>query len=296
MRVLKQIEKFILCIMVTATSLSGCNVLAFDKSMNQALMTTKVVIKEYHNATPISHAQVLFNKDTNALSGWNHVETYPNEFAGLTYTTDAYRIDKKPTLKLGEYQYSTTLIKKFADWSHQHSNGITAQYSKLPFSQVAGIELVLRINSEDSSLPNVKKISKTYNHLVNDALLEKLDDGNIHLSIALVAQGKGTIEEPTFNAEYLLSLDAKKQVDNWYHVFIPASEFNRYSEVNYNQKPVSENEEKSLMLSSFRLMAETHSTKVIRNLIPNKFNDSVPKLFKEIGIEVKYIAVVKKKH
>ena len=296
---LKKTKKLVTYLCVVLASLSGCNSSDIDKSivpisMGQIPMAKQVTIRKYQTAPVMLNALVLFSKETNVLDGWNHVESYPDEFDGLKFRPELYRIESKPDQNIEEYQYKTTLIKKFGDWNHQHANGITAQFSELAFSKVAGIEIVLRINNETSNLPSLNTLSKAYNNLVSDELLEKLDDGNVHLSLTLSSQDTNNTDLPKFNAEYLLSFDAKKHVDNWYHVFIPVSALNAYNEINYKQTPLSENESKSMMISGFRLMAETHSTKVIRNFIPELFDESVPKLFKEIGLEVKYIGVVKK--
>lgn len=279
---------------LAAAMLAACSSVEIDPAVVQSQITPNVTVEEHRKALPIANAQVLFNKNTNLLGGWNHVANFPDEFAGLKFPSGMYRIDRKPALNHGEHQYSTTLIKKYGDWHHQHANGITAQYAPVPFANVAGIEMVLRINSETSNLPSRKEIAKTYDDLVPKAQLEKLDDGQVHLSIALVGEGAESVETPTFNADYLLSLDAKKQTDEWLHIFIPAAELTRFSEVNYNKTPVSTDQANPIPVTSLRLMAETSSTKVIRNLIPNNFDANTPKLFKEIGVELQYLAVVKK--
>lgn len=51
---------------------------------------------------------------------------------------------------------------------------------------------------------------------------------------------------------------------------------------------------KTMLVADFKLSAETNSEKVIRYFIHDSYNESVPQLFKEVGIEIHYIAVVKK--
>lgn len=280
---------------IVSISLASCNLLNLDKSKNQSSIATPMVINKYDNNATIPNSLVLFNGNTNYLTGWNHVPSYPNEFIELKLPDDMYRIDRKTILTKGENVYSTTLIKKFGDWSHQHSNGIIAKFAKLPFSSIAGIEIVIRINGEISNLPDTEKINKTYSHLVDDKLLEKLDDGNVHLSFALRSQDPTSVKESQFNADYLISLNTKQQINNWYRIFIPVSKLKKYSEVNYEKTALFENEVKSMVVSNFKLTAETKSTKVIRNLIPDTFNENTPTLFKEIGVDIKYLGIVKNK-
>lgn len=291
----KSLTKLCAAALVAAVVLSvGCSHVEIEPSVVQAQITPQTSVATYSNALPIPNAQVLFNKNINLLGGWNHVANFPDEFAGLKFPSGMYRIDRKPALNHGEHQYSTTLIKKYGDWNHQHANGITAHYPVQPFANIAGIEMVVRINTDISNLPSPQDIAKTYGELVTEAQLEALDDGNVHLSIALVGDGADNTAIPTFNAEYMLSLDAKKQTDDWYHVFIPAAELTRYIEVNYNKTPVTAAESKTIPVNSFRLTAETSSTKVIRNILLDNFNENTPKLFKEVGLEVKYVSVVRR--
>lgn len=284
-----------ICVSLSSAVLVGCSSVEIEPAVVQAQVTPTVSLEPYRKTLPIPNAEVLFNPKTNALGGWNHVANFPDEFAGLNFPSGMYRVDRKPALNRGIHLYSTTLIKKYGDWHHQHANGITANFEAIPFSRIEGIELVLKINSDVSSLPTLKEVLKTYEEFVPKKQLEMLDDGQVHLSLALVGSGAENVETPTFNADYLLSLDAKKQVDEWYHVFIPRSELSRSIEQSYNSEAVAEAQAENFQIESFRLMAETASTKVVRNFIPNSFDETTPKLFKEIGLEVQYIGVVKKK-
>lgn len=293
MYLIKIIKPLISCSCMATILLSACGSITLKKLEIQTPIAMQLVIKEYNNETIMANTQIIFNKDISLLGGWNYVKTYPDEFTGLALTSDQYRIDNKPVVSHGESYYATTLIKKFGDWHHQHANGITAQFSELTFSKVAGVEFVLRINTDISNLPSREEIAKTYNNLVSNELLAKLDDSNVHLSFALTTEAE-SIDTPQFNAEYLLSLDAKKQVNCWLYVFIPVAELTKYNDVRYQKTSLSEEDVKSIMISDFRLVAETRSTKVIRNLIPDTFDFKVPKLFKEIGVEIRYIGIVKK--
>lgn len=275
-------------------SLSACSSPNSDTLKPEAQSVTGLSITPYNNEPLTLDAHILFGATTNLLSGWNHVESYPDEFTGLALSSEKYRIEKQPALTENKEFFSTTLVKKFADWNHQHANGITADFSELAFSEIAGIALVLKVNSTISNVPGFETIANTYSNLVSGNQLSILDDGNLHLSVALRAGEMDSAEVPRFNAEYLLSLDAKTQMDQWYRIFIPASYLVRYNEIHYKHTPVSMEKAKSIVISNFKLVAETRSTKVLRNLIPNTFNEDVPKLFKEIGLNIKYISVVKK--
>lgn len=281
-------------VVVTGSLLIACSSSQIEPAVIQAQVTPTLTFEPFRNTLPIPNAQVLFNPTQNVLGGWNHVAKFPDEFAGLNFPSGMYRVDRKPALNRGVHQYSTTLIKKYGDWHHQHANGITANYPAIKYSKVEGVELVFKINSDISHLPTMKDLYDAYGEYLTHEQIQALDDGQVHLSIALVGEGAEDITQPTFNADFLLSLEVNKRVDEWHHVFIPRSELNTYTEQNYDSTPLTAGKAKKFHVESFRLMAETASTKVVRNYIPDSYNDDVPKLFKEIGIEIQYIALVRK--
>lgn len=286
----------IACICAGIIFLSACSFVKMDNSGLQTLETTAMSVTQYENRPLLSNAQILFGEGVNLLGGWDHVESYSNEFIGLNFATEAYRVNKQSIPNNQQDYFTTTLVKKFGDWNHQHGNGITGQFSELAFSEIAGVELVLRVESTKSIFPDPEKVASTYGHLVSKEQLETLDDGNVYLSLALIAPRTSEVETQKFHAEYLLMLDTKTHIDQWLRIFIPVSDLVLYNEVNYKQTPVSSKKAKTMVISDFRLMAETRSTQVIRNLIPDTFSDEVPKLFKEIGMDIKYISVVINKH
>jgi len=127
---------------------------------------------------------------------------------------------------------------------------------------------------------------------VNEQDLKKLDDENVYLSFGLV-DSQAVKKEGTFNAVFLLSLNVETQLDQWLHIFIPNSQLVLYNEINYSEIPLSKNKANFKSVSRLRLMAETKSTQVVRKLIPDNFDERVPQLLKEVGVELKYIGIVK---
>ena len=74
-------------------------------------------------------------------------------------------------------------------------------------------------------------------------------------------------------------------------MFIPVNALSPFIEKDYQEQIMTQTEAQDQAISGLRIMAETASTKVIRNLIPEQFNAATPKLFKEIALEIKYLAI-----
>ena len=284
---------YLICALITVW-LSGCSSDNTTPPLAQQAKPTpeNLVVSPYHNTALMTDAQVLFNREVNLLTGWNHVPSYPNEFTKLSFPREFYQI--MSTHQSEYYPFSSTLIKKYHNWHHQHANGITAKFPQLLYGEVAGLELVLRINRKQSHLPNQEQLAKVYSPWLSDEQLATLDDGNVHLSLALRSQVIEGTTMPQFNAEYFLALDANNQLDDWYQVFIPVAELVKYTEINYQKTPLTQEQAKAMLVADFKLSAETKSGKVIRHFIGDSYNETVPQLFKEVGIEIQYLAVVKK--
>lgn len=182
-----------------------------DLALNTNTVTTTPI--KSMNAFDNSHtALVLFDAKTNSLSGWDHTQNFADEFVGLKLNPQSYEVERKPDNP--NNIYSTTLVKKLADWQHQHGNSIIADITEqdLLFSNVAGIALVLKINSLQSNLPTSEQMTQAYGDKVSAMQLATLDDANVYLSLAVF----GLSSEPekiTFNADYLLKLDAPVELD-----------------------------------------------------------------------------------
>lgn len=235
---------------------------------------------------------ILFNESTHKLSGWNHTQTFSEEFIGLKLSPENYQTEEQALNQAKNF--STTLVKKLGDWQHQHGNGIIADISaaQLRFSQLSGIRVLLKIDRLKSTIPDAKQLIETYQAQVNPAQLATLDDAHVYLSVALFGP-TNQIDKSTFNADYLLKLDANNQLDQWLAIYIPLTTLSPFMEQNYEQKSISLSQAKQQLVSGLRITAETASTKVIRNLLLDKFDKNTPKLFKEIALEIKYLALTK---
>ena len=284
---------YLICALITVW-LSGCSSDNTTPPLAQQAKPTpeNLVVSPYHNTALMTDAQVLFNREVNLLTGWNHVPSYPNEFTKLSFPREFYQI--MSTHQSEYYPFSSTLIKKYHNWHHQHANGITAKFPQLVYGGVAGIELVLRINRERSHLPDLQQLAKIYQPWLDNEQLARLDDGNVHLSLSLRSDEKA--QSPRFNAEYFLTLNVNSQLDAWYHVFIPITEFIQYNEINYQKTGLSKEQANPMVVADFKLSAETQGGKVLRHFIRDNYNEQVPAVFKEIGLEIQYLAIVNKHH
>ena len=234
-------------------------------------------------------ALVLYTTQVNNLGGWNHTVNFAEEFVGLQRSFEHYQVNSD-NAKTQDF-YTTTLIKKLGDWNHQHANGIIADVTAnaLLFSQIAGIEVLLKIDSAASHIPNKHDILATYGQLLTAEQLSQLDDEHVYLSFALYGPMSATM---TFNADYLLKLDSASQLDQWLRITIPINQLTTYSEEHYQEQPIIFTAAQNQIITGLRIMAETASTKVVRNLLLEKFNDSTPKLFKEINLNLQYLGIV----
>lgn len=254
-----------------------------------ATEVTITATKTPANASQYSPSLVLYDMHTNKLGGWNHTLNFAEEFVGLQRSVEHYQVSSETT-KTQDF-YATTLVKKLGDWNHQHANGLIADLTddKVFFSQVAGIEIKLKIDSASSHIPSKADILAIYGQLLTAEQLSQLDDENVYLSFALVGPMSATM---TFNGDYLLKLDTASQIDQWLRVTIPTSHLTIYSEEHYQEQPITFAAAQNQAITGLRIMAETASTKVIRNLLLDKFNHNTPKLFKEIKLNIEYLGIV----
>ncbi|WP_340679895.1 hypothetical protein [Paraglaciecola sp.] len=278
----RKINIFLCLLMTLATALSTY--------CYAATSATSVTITPTSTQAPVySPSVVLYDPHTNRLSGWNHTINFASEFIGLQHPAMHYRVDGGVP---DEHAfYSCTLVKKLGDWDHQHANGIIADITnnKLLFSQIAGIEVLIKIDSASSFLPTQQQILDTYGQLLDVTQLSPLDDENVYLSFALYGPVSATM---TFNASYLLKLNAKTELDQWLKVTIPSTQLTTYTEEQYEEYPISHAAASNQPITGLRIMAETASTKVVRNLLLARFNDDTPKLFKETSLSLQYLGVV----
>jgi hypothetical protein len=248
-------------------------------------------VDQKHNMqNDIRPARLLYGPDINKLGGWNHTQNFSNEFVGLKQQPENYQSDDQSNIDATTY--TTTLVKKLGDWEHQHGNGIIADIHEQPlhYAQISGLVILLKINSKQTYLPTLEQLLAAYADQTSEAELMALDEPNVYLSIALFgAQSK--LDKNTFNADYLLKLDSQTQLDKWLSVFIPVNALSPFIEKDYQEQIMTQTEAQDQPITGLRIMAETASTKVIRNLIPQQFNAMTPKLFKEIALEIKYLAI-----
>tara|TARA_R110002167_G_scaffold81124_7_gene222417 strand:+ start:1154 stop:2041 length:888 start_codon:yes stop_codon:yes gene_type:complete len=247
-------------------------------------------VGQEHNMQNDKPARLLYGPDINKLDGWNHTQNFSNEFIGLKQQPENYQTDAQSNVDTT--RYATTLVKKLGDWEHQHGNGIIADIHEQPlhYAQISGLVMLLKINSKQTYLPTLEQLLAAYADKTNEAELLTLDEPNVYLSIALFG-AQSRVDKSTFNADYLLKLDSQTQLDKWLSVFIPVSALSPFIEKDYQEQIMTQTEAQEQPITGLRIMAETASTKVIRNLIPTQFNPMTPKLFKEIALEIKYLAI-----
>ena len=175
------------------------------------------------------------------------------------------------------------LVKKIANWNHQHSNGfecnILAQGYK--FGDIENLVFDLKINSAKTKIPSLESIKNTYDNYTKESFVDALDDGKVNISITL---GDST----NLNATIIIQFDQMTLNDQWIRVTIPVNKLLFYQEINYNRTPKTQENFNNAVISRILIVGETKTGAVLRGNI-NAWNDNIPETFKEMDLSFKKI-------
>ncbi|PKB17912.1 hypothetical protein [Flavobacterium sp. 5] len=221
------------------------------------------------------------------FSGWNH-STNGNiaEWTNLKLTGSSYSFDNNIKANSSCNNLNTidiVLLKKIADWNHQHSNGfecnILARGHK--FGDIENLVFDLKINSAKTKIPSVESLKATYANYVNDSIVDALEDGKVNIGITL---GDNT----NLNASIIIQLDQKILSDKWVRVTIPMDQLSFYQEINYKHTSKTQADLNNIIINRILIVGETKSGSVLRGKI-NNWNANVPETFKEMDLSFKKI-------
>ncbi|AJQ96258.1 hypothetical Protein YC6258_04224 [Gynuella sunshinyii YC6258] len=237
----------------------------------------------------------LFSQVNQIIWGWNHIASSATEFANVQfgYDSDKYRVDNSSiqhdTSCEDEFVYKTILVKKYANWDHQHANGLGYDFDQeVAFGQLQDIVIDLKLNSAETHIDH-QEFLDSYSEIVSQDVLEQIDRGKFNLGIALNGQLLPDNTDVSFNGSIIIELDQSELSDQWLRLVIPAEAFTYYTQKGYDKVTdnLSVNDYQTLLLQGIRINPETTSGLVLRHKISSEFeNLNVTEHFKEEGISI----------
>ena len=239
---------------------------------------------------------ILYDGTVNKLIGWSHIHGQ-GEFKGVALAADRYTIDAANSQAdetcAGVKTFKTVLVKKFANWDHQHANGIEPTFLSegIQYGDVKAIILEMKINSADTHIPSADTMKSLYAKYIDEDQMPAWDAGKINLSVTLFEPGSEEQSEPSFTAAKFIEIDQKKYADQWIRITITSKDLDYFLEQNWGQRDASLAEYAKNKIRGLRINPETKSGKVVRHFIQNSWSSDVPEAFKEMGISIKRLEI-----
>lgn len=233
-----------------------------------------------------SHNVILLNESTSrVIANWNHISSQSGEWEGVHQDASAYQIPNKASAIdqecSGVKTLNMILVKKYGDWDHQHSNGlIVVPGQDLYLAGAEKIIIDLYYDSQLSHIPQAADLTAAYG--VSGAALQDWDKSRFNLDIQIHTQE---------NTHLALNLELEASfADQWLRVEIPISQLAGW---NADKKPLKYDQVIRHQIKEISFTAETSNRLVYRNLNMSGFSENTPKLFKELGIRIKRIEIVR---
>lgn len=221
------------------------------------------------------------------FSGWNHATNgSTTEWKNLKLAGSNYNFSNSAKVNSNCNSVDTLdmlLVKKIADWDHQHSNGFERSILAYgyKFGDIENLVFDVKINSAKTSIPSVDSVKTTYASYVNATTVDALEDGKVNIGITL---GDST----NLNGAIIFQLDQTALSDQWVRVTIPMNKLSFYQEINYNRTPKTLADLSNVVIKRMLVVGETKSGAVLRGNI-NPWSTSVPETFKEMDLSFKKI-------
>jgi hypothetical protein len=273
---------------------------SLGESVGSATNYTKYTVAEISNCgLGVSAANKTFalfaDYDSSAqdqmlldFGSWNHATNgSTTEWVNLKYTGATYNYSNTAKMNSscnGVDTLNMILVKKIADWDHQHANGfkkITTPYG-YKYGDISNLIIDLKINSAKTFIPEIATLKTTYTSYVNASVVDALDEGKVNIGITMY---DGT----SLNAAINIQLDQSTLLDKWVRVTIPVKDMTFYNEVSYNRTPKTLADLSNVVINEVLFVAETKSGVVLRNTILNNWSTATPETFKEMDLSFKKI-------
>lgn len=221
--------------------------------------------------------------------------THPERFPLVVQENEKYAVDASSMVEDGSTEaisvFRTVLVRKMSNWGQQHANGLEPVFFETPLlvEDVQSVTIRLKLNSEDSSIPNLELLQKHYEGSLSSEQIEALDNGAPCLGLSFFEVGYNDQSVETLNAIYSLEFDSANDFDKWIDVTVSLEEFTFGFEKNYSLREVDQREVSDRAFVGFRINPETTGGGVARSFIGDKWDDSVPELYKELSVSLERI-------
>ena len=294
-------------IAISASS-SSSSLSSSSSVVSSATIAENQIVTEYHTTHTIYNLEncgksiSLPNNTASVFGDYEPAkqnQVLPN-MTGWTHTTNGKTNEWKNT-KLSGADYSNpthgkansdcndvdtlnmVLVKKIADWDHQHANGFESHLitKNIGFAQVDSIIVDLKINSARTSIPTQKQLIDTYSTYTTQNNITGLDSQKVNIGFTLY---DGT----NLGAADIIELDQALYADKWIRVAIKLSSIKFYSETNYVRTTKKPEDFANAIIKGLLVVGENKTGNVLRGNISN-WNESVPESFKEMDVSIKKI-------
>src|SRR5690606_24321128 len=129
---------------------------------------------------------------------------------------------------------SVLLAKKTWDWDRNHANGMQATFAteELTFGDVTDVSLVVRVDSDRTSIPTPVDLATHYGEFLAAEQLAELDGQSVNVAVTLFGTG-ATADQPFMSASVMVAIGPTEFADTWVRVHVPRDSLTWYTEDNY---------------------------------------------------------------
>ncbi len=243
----------------------------------------------------------IYRASDGAVKGWSHIATNPEDFPLISLANAKYAVDQRSLVSEGEGSgkqvFRTVLVRKMSDWGQQHANGIEPVFPETPLrvGDLESVTIRLKLNAADSRIPDATELAEHYGAYLSREEIQALDTGAPCLGLTFAEAGFNDQSTETLNAVYSLEFDPSRDFDRWLEITIPLADFTFGFERNYSLREVDRSSVLEHEFVGFRINPETTGGSVARNFIGEKWDDSVPELYKELSVSLELIEAKLKK-
>ncbi|MDN3638336.1 hypothetical protein QWY82_05855 [Simiduia curdlanivorans] len=202
-----------------------------------------------------------------------------NSYAPFTLTKDAKG-------------YQIRLLKKLADWSHQHTNGLTFKVEPNAFNQQhSALQISFFINAELTETPTNSQLKIWYQEKFAPLNLADFDDDQAHLLMTFWTQRDAN--QGRWRNDYLLSIAPSK----WGKPLsfeLPLASFICSYELNYQRTIASDQTAcPTKSWQELTLVNETRNQNVLRNLNSVAFeNQAIAEHYRALQLSQLQLSII----
>ncbi len=237
----------------------------------------------------------IYRSSEGAVKGWSHIVTNPENFPLVSLENAKYAVDERSLASEGKDLdkpvFRTVLVRKMSNWGQQHANGIEPVFSETPLrvGDLESVTIRLKLNAKDSKIPDAAELREHYSGHLSSEEIQALDKGVPCLGLTFVEAGYNDQSTETLNAVYSLEFDPSRDFDRWLEITIPLADFTFGFEKDYSLREVDRSTVLEHEFVGFRINPETTGGGVARSFIGEKWDGSVPELYKELSVSLEFV-------